>query len=497
MAFEEQLPKWENEGTEPPQSKQVEGWQPNEKPPASWFNWLFGRAYKVMQELQEKAETIDGAQAKADAATAAAKDYTDLQISKIVHETDETVTVGLGGDFSSINEALAYFSTRIPTYKHSGLTAEIKLLSGFVMSEQVYVRGIDLGWIKITSEDNEVPINRSTLTQDYFEYPAGQKRYPAFTARENATLPIISTLFNMDDSGDAEGRDAFFILQNSKITISEGAGCRNAGGRALYVLQASQANAEGSILSGAGDNAVTALHNCWVNVQDADCSGAARRGIFANASSRIGARRVNVSGAGGAGLLARRAATIDAYQGNISNCGNSEDAAVEAWHASTINVQEADVTNSKGMGIRSFHASTINAHQVDVSGAMGHGVVAARCSSIDISNSTIHNVGGDGVRADASRINAYACDVQGANEYGIHALNGGEINAEETHVSGSGFSGIRANHGSKINAESCVVDNSANNDIIVEGGSIISAHGATGSLSQSENNITSDGIIFQ
>mgnify|MGYP007013983167 CR=1 FL=1 len=55
MAFEEQLPQWENEGTQPPQSKRVEGWLPNEKPPASWFNWLFHRTYKALQELQQKA----------------------------------------------------------------------------------------------------------------------------------------------------------------------------------------------------------------------------------------------------------------------------------------------------------------------------------------------------------------------------------------------------------------------------------------------------------
>jgi len=55
MPFNEQLPEWQNEGTQPPQSKRVEGWQPNEKPPASWFNWLFGRTYRVLKELQEKA----------------------------------------------------------------------------------------------------------------------------------------------------------------------------------------------------------------------------------------------------------------------------------------------------------------------------------------------------------------------------------------------------------------------------------------------------------
>src|SRR5690606_33382208 len=67
MAYEEQLPQWENEGTQPPQSKRAEGWLPNEKPPASWFNWLFGRTYRVLKEFQEKAaEKVDVQQAQSD-----------------------------------------------------------------------------------------------------------------------------------------------------------------------------------------------------------------------------------------------------------------------------------------------------------------------------------------------------------------------------------------------------------------------------------------------
>jgi len=59
MSFNEKLPEWLNEGTEPPQSKKNEGWQVREKPPAGWFNWLFNRAFKALQELQGKAEHTD------------------------------------------------------------------------------------------------------------------------------------------------------------------------------------------------------------------------------------------------------------------------------------------------------------------------------------------------------------------------------------------------------------------------------------------------------
>ena len=54
MAFEKQLPEWNDIGTEPPQSKKDTGWEEREKPPAQWFNWLQNRTYEALKELQEK-----------------------------------------------------------------------------------------------------------------------------------------------------------------------------------------------------------------------------------------------------------------------------------------------------------------------------------------------------------------------------------------------------------------------------------------------------------
>ncbi|SIQ06573.1 hypothetical protein SAMN05880570_0512 [Paenibacillus sp. RU4T] len=55
MAFNEKLPKWDAPGTEPPDSKKVEGWKPNDHPPADYFNWLQHQTFLVTKELQEKA----------------------------------------------------------------------------------------------------------------------------------------------------------------------------------------------------------------------------------------------------------------------------------------------------------------------------------------------------------------------------------------------------------------------------------------------------------
>lgn len=52
MAFNEDLPEWNEAGVEPPQSKKNTGWQVDEKPPAGYFNWFFNRVYKCLQETR-------------------------------------------------------------------------------------------------------------------------------------------------------------------------------------------------------------------------------------------------------------------------------------------------------------------------------------------------------------------------------------------------------------------------------------------------------------
>src|SRR5690554_5347281 len=61
MVFEKLPPEWNNPGIEPPQTKKNSGFEPGEKPPAQWFNWLFNKLYLAVKELQEKAvEKVQG-----------------------------------------------------------------------------------------------------------------------------------------------------------------------------------------------------------------------------------------------------------------------------------------------------------------------------------------------------------------------------------------------------------------------------------------------------
>lgn len=57
MPFDQnQLPAWNKEGVEPPQSLKDEGWQPSQKPPADYFNWFFNKTFKALQSLFASAQ---------------------------------------------------------------------------------------------------------------------------------------------------------------------------------------------------------------------------------------------------------------------------------------------------------------------------------------------------------------------------------------------------------------------------------------------------------
>lgn len=48
---DENLPRWDNEGIDPGETKKTDGWQKEEKPPANWFNWLFNKIYDALARL--------------------------------------------------------------------------------------------------------------------------------------------------------------------------------------------------------------------------------------------------------------------------------------------------------------------------------------------------------------------------------------------------------------------------------------------------------------
>ena len=161
-----------------------------------------------------------------------------------------TVTVGSGGDFPTINSALAYVVSKYyPVYLDTGAVPRvtIRLLSGFVMSEQLLIASLDLSWITIIGDDAETVINRSALTT----YWGGG--YPAFGVMNGGFLPIIGQLFNMNTSGTANDRHGILAYSNSRAIVLDGCGVKNAGSYGIYAANGSTINAYSADASGAGD----------------------------------------------------------------------------------------------------------------------------------------------------------------------------------------------------------------------------------------------------
>jgi hypothetical protein len=215
--------------------------------------------------------------------------------------------VGTGGDFATINAALAYLSLRRPAYVPSGFITQIQLLSGFVMAEQVICVGVDFGWVRITSVDPLVTINRAALTTSVLG------RFPAFSGLAGASLPTIGCLFDMNTGGVATNRDGA-LVSNSSLSVLTNCGIRRAGGHGLNAAsgaivtadssdfrqatdscifaQSSIVNADNGNLT-AGDNGCTASRGASVSVQGATITGCITRGLFAAFGGRINADSAN------------------------------------------------------------------------------------------------------------------------------------------------------------------------------------------------------------
>ncbi|MFX4154223.1 hypothetical protein ACOL23_04690, partial [Aliarcobacter butzleri] len=249
------------------------GWETvgiNSKPPRQWFNglayastyltsYLFQAGIPEWNEEQEfflHSRTIgsDGKIYRSLAGTSVAPNIGNNPTTDTENWKDDaedfvkltganiTVTVGSGGDYSTINQALEYLSKLYPVYKSSGVTATIQLKAGFVMAEQVLVSGIDLGWITITGVDAETLITHTTLTTDFTSVDYGFISYPAFGVSKGGVLPRIGQLFNMNLGVSGASSNKYGVVAigaGSSAEILPTKGVKNAGNVGIYSIYGS------------------------------------------------------------------------------------------------------------------------------------------------------------------------------------------------------------------------------------------------------------------
>lgn len=364
-------------------------------------------------------------------------DNTTLHVGKVTKTLDEdiTVTVGSGGDFATINAAIEFLSKMRPSAQSTPVEAEISLLTGFTMAEQVLVSGVDLSWIRITGVDAETTITSASITASITDGADNysSELYPAFGVTHGGSLPKIQQMFDM-------GFTAQDPAQKNVGVLAFGPGSTAEVGRNCGVRRC-------------GWYGAIANYGATIYAYESDFNTSYGRGMFANESSIISAREADVSNAASTGFHSSDASIIAAENATATGC----QIGLSANNAGIINGKGVTCTGCQE-GVFAQNGSTIHAENVNASGATGGNGVGIRAL-------------GNG------RINAKDANASGADNFGVSAEKGSWINAD----------GVNAQVGGSP----------ASSDCRVLTGSTVNFSGGTGGTSVTVNTLSAAGIIYQ
>lgn len=397
-----------------------------------------------------------------------------------IFDNQNTWTVGIGGDFSTISDAINFLYSAYSPFRELEVSnkrlarQEIRLLSGFIMQEQVFIEGGDYSHIEITSVDSEVVIDRSFLTQAVGE---SVLRYMAFNFRYGCISPIMSVLFNMNANGTATERGGCRVEAGSYAYWSTGAGIKNVPGRGLHLVN-SKAWANNTIFSGAGGRGcrVGNLSHLWGEgmdvtncgesgfafdtcstaiVREADCSGAGVYGLL-NTGADVDAEGLTANNCGTNGILLERGAKQRAQNSTVTGCGTngiSSSANVSVTDGSVFIGKLGNYSNSNfGNNIFVRNGSAVDIHGSTLTGAFGNGLEVQSGSNVDASDIVATGAGNRGCLANGADVTLIGADISGA---------GGAA------------------------------------DLLISNGSVVKFSNGTGTFGGTANTVTASGIIFQ
>jgi len=469
------------------------------------------------------------------------------------------VTVGPGGDYPSINAALAAVSKRfLRQYQSEGLTVEVRLKSGFTMSEQVIVERQDLSWITITSDDASVPATVVASPVRASENDAGSACL--FAGRHNAKLPRIGALFRYTSQITNSNIGGIGVYWGSSVEILPGCGVQNShtGLQVLYGssvvsspsgMRSSAAIERGANFEDTYARAVDVQYGSYVSLPRLDASNSGRGGadaVYVNWNSMadirqgnisgcaatdfaavrvrdgsvVCARETDVSGSFGHGYYASHASVLDARADGSVGAPNCAQDGLRAEGACIVDATDIDVSGCS-TGIRADGSCLVHALRANASNSTWEGFLALNGSTINAGLSTANNCSRGYDARNTSTINAQGGSANNCSTTGLYAYQNSTINFEDGNAQSCGigidaqrcsrvnvtnavFTGctthaIRGNRGSHIEAQGAAArrggsDNS--DDVVVASGSIINKAGGTGGVSQTKNTITAAGIIF-
>lgn len=366
----------------------------------------------------------------------------------------KTYLIGSSGDFQTLNQALEYLSQNHLTYKKGGLKIELRLMSGFVLMEQILLSGLDLGWVVITSVDPIVTIDRASLITKF----GVENKYPAFGALLNATLPIIGTLFKMNTTGDFDtSRDGIYLENNSHVMVESGCGITHSGGYGLR-----------------------AWDNCTITAWGANFSYSNERNCMISQGTRMSAPGINLSHANGRnGFRAYRGVHANLENADISNCA---EVSVRISEASIVDIQNSNLSYSglvnvddDGSALQVYGSSNVYASGMIATNAKGAGVIVSSSSSVVVDNADLSNAVNRGLDAYGNgRVMAVGLIAKNCGKEGVRASSLATIDCTGADLSGGlGISAVLAEHGATIYAGNVNASNNGEGFTAQRGGRII------------------------
>ena len=481
-----------------------------------------------------------------------------VDINKYFISEEFTRTVGENGDYPTINDALKDLSLRVVGYidakEYTPLVQpvfKIKLLSGFVMAEQVVCQGVDLSWLVIESEDDEVRIDRQALTVNV------SGRYPAFGARDFGVLPLIGAMFVMNESGVATLRDGVFVTNGSAVNVLAGCGVRNSGARGLHVSNNSRCNARSSIFKQSREANFRAANGSWCSVRESDFNDAGTNAMQISTGSIVDARAVEALNAQYCALFSQSSfincqdSKFDYAQKADANAGY--DGAVHVIQGSVVHASGSTATGSKrqafvnrdstlvlfdevpkrvcdgsnagteglfvvagitvatevtlndcgSWGIDSLNSGSLDAENANYndcgSKVSNTGALRVRSGIANLRSSHANNATGRAAYIDrGAMVNLSDSEYKGS-ETGITIQGASTVNGISLDVSGASTSGVSVGNGSKLgfgNGKANRAGSPSGFDINCNSGSTITAHNAVGTINKTANQVDEDGVIF-
>ena len=287
---------------------------------------------------------------------------------------DQTFTVGASGaDFTTLNAAIQAASKKYPVYRKGGIAVNVLIKSGTVINEQIAVVGMDLSYITITSEDDEVGVNLDGFNdQGLDEHDLRGPNVGAFIGGENgAGLPKIGTKFKVVQNTNSLAVVGYFANRSSKGVVLSGCGFDGFNDGCISNNESSITIREGIARNNARYG-VHARHNGEVSARSCNCSGNGEIGAYADRVANLDVRMANLNGCATA-IAGYNASTICAVGATAENCGT----VVKSQSLSTVDCNGMSITDptntnvaifnvEKGGMISCFDASITNTNNVDV-----------------------------------------------------------------------------------------------------------------------------------